>query len=39
MDEHEAISEVRHAITHKVLPDKYVVSKCLDYLIIFLFDK
>ena len=39
MEEHEAIAEVRHAITHKILPNIYVVQKCLDYLIIYIFEK
>ena len=39
MNEHEVISEVRHALTHKILPDQNLVQTCLEYLIIFLFEK
>ena len=39
MEEHETISEIRHAVTHKVLPDDYVVQKCLEYIIVYIFEK
>jgi hypothetical protein len=39
MEEHEAISEIRHAATHKVLPDPLIVKKSLEYILVFLFEK
>ena len=38
MIEHEFVSEVRHAATHKVIPHYKTVKKCLKYLIVFLFE-
>lgn len=39
MEEHECVSEVRHAITHKVMLDDWVVIQCVDYIVVFLYEK
>ena len=39
MDEHDCLSEVRHAITHKVMIDDWVIIQCLDYIIVFIYEK
>jgi len=39
MAEHESLSEIRHALTHKVIPDQFIIKKSLEYIIVFLFEK
>jgi hypothetical protein len=39
MSEHEVIAEIRHASTHKGMPNHKIVVKCLKYLLVFLFEK
>lgn len=39
MTEHQPISEIRHALTHKFIPDQFIISKSLEYLIVFIFEK
>jgi hypothetical protein len=38
MTEHELVAEIRHASTHKNIPNYKLVKKCLKYLIVFLFE-
>jgi hypothetical protein len=38
MSEHEIVAEIRHASTHKNMPNFKSVKKCLKYLIVFLFE-
>jgi hypothetical protein len=38
MQEHDFITEIRHALTHKSLPSSFLVKKSLDYLIGFIYE-
>jgi hypothetical protein len=37
MIEHDFISEIRHALTHKKMPSSFLIYKSLKYIILFLY--